>query len=137
MKPEIPTAIIQPEIVTKIAGGIESNLVSGNSPETKLGQVEKVEQRSEMGAVSSDVGLTTTIPQPVKADDNVVKDTTLIGAPLIAADDDLIEKEWVDKAKKIVTETQNDPYNREEQITKLQVDYLKKRYGKEIKTLGK
>ena len=54
--------------------------------------------------------------------------------PTIANDDDLIEKEWVDKAKKIISETQNDPYLREQQVTKLQSDYLRKRYGKELGT---
>jgi hypothetical protein len=54
--------------------------------------------------------------------------------PVLASDDDLIEKEWVDKAKKIIADTQNDPYQREKEVTKLQVDYLRKRYGKELGT---
>ncbi len=52
--------------------------------------------------------------------------------PTIAADDDLIEKEWVDKAKKIIAETRDDPYRREQEVSKLQADYLRKRYGKEL-----
>ncbi len=52
--------------------------------------------------------------------------------PVIAADDDLIEKEWVDKAKKIIAETRDDPYKREQEVSKLQADYLRKRYGREI-----
>lgn len=67
------------------------------------------------------------VPAPQKATD----DTT---GPTIANDDDLIEKEWVDKAKKIIAETQNDPYRREQEVTKLQIDYLRKRYGKELGT---
>lgn len=54
--------------------------------------------------------------------------------PTIASDDDLIEKEWVDKAKKIIADTQNDPFRREQEVSKLQVDYLRKRYGKELGT---
>lgn len=53
--------------------------------------------------------------------------------PTVAADDEVIEKEWVDKAKKIVTETKDDPYRQEKEVSKLQADYLKKRYGKEVK----
>jgi hypothetical protein len=53
--------------------------------------------------------------------------------PLTASDEDLIEKEWVDKAKKIVAQTKDDPYAQEKEVSKLQADYLKKRYGKEIK----
>lgn len=69
---------------------------------------------------------TVSVPDPVSApsDDSV--------GPTIAADDDLIEKEWVDKAKRIIAETQNDPYKREREIGKLQADYLRKRYGKEL-----
>ncbi|MFZ2544479.1 MAG: hypothetical protein WAW80_00695 [Candidatus Saccharimonadales bacterium] len=52
--------------------------------------------------------------------------------PTVANDDDLIEKEWVDQAKKIIAETQNDPYMREQAVNKLQIDYLRKRYGKEL-----
>lgn len=53
--------------------------------------------------------------------------------PLTANDDDLIEKEWVAKAKKIVQDTKADPYKQESEVSKLQADYLKKRYGKDIK----
>ena len=52
--------------------------------------------------------------------------------PVIANDDDLIEKEWVDKAKKIIAETKDDPYKREQEVNRLQADYLRKRYGKEL-----
>lgn len=52
--------------------------------------------------------------------------------PTVANDDDLIEKEWVDKARKIIADTQNDPYRREQEVNKLQTDYLRKRYGKEL-----
>jgi hypothetical protein len=52
--------------------------------------------------------------------------------PVVAADDDLIEREWVDKAKKIIAETRDDPYKREREVSKLQADYLRKRYGREI-----
>lgn len=53
--------------------------------------------------------------------------------PLVASDDEVLEKEWVDKAKKIVSQTKDDPYNQEKEVSKLQADYIKKRYGKEIK----
>ena len=56
--------------------------------------------------------------------------------PVAAADEDLIEKEWVDKAKKIIEETKEDPYRRELEIGKLQRDYIRKRYGREIGEAG-
>ncbi len=71
------------------------------------------------------------VPQVVPAPSTrpVVQDDDL---PTLANDDDLIEKEWVDKAKKIIAETKDDPYKREQEVNRLQVDYLKKRYGKEL-----
>ena len=93
---------------------------------------ERYEQRGENKAASSSASLTTFIPAPVIEEPDVVELTTISVSPLVANDDDLIEKEWVDRAKKIVAETQNNPYGREEAVNKLQVDYLKKRYGREL-----
>lgn len=93
---------------------------------------ERQEQVAEMQAIATDLsfqGLQT--PTPVT--DNSDTNTSLSqSAPLIASDDDLIEKEWVDKAKKIVAETQNDPYSREDKVSKLRVDYIKKRWGRDL-----
>jgi len=77
------------------------------------------------------VQLPTPVVQQVQSDSPTVapSDST---SPSVAADDDLIEKEWVDKAKKIIQDTKNDPHAREQQVGKLQSDYLKKRYGKEL-----
>lgn len=53
-------------------------------------------------------------------------------SPLIADDSDLIEKEWVAKAKHIVERTRDDPYLQTKEINKMKADYLKKRYAKDI-----
>lgn len=55
------------------------------------------------------------------------------GNPVSANDEEVIEKEWVDRAKQIVQQTKADPYKQEQEVSKLQADYLKKRYGKEVK----
>mgnify|MGYP000423240426 CR=1 FL=1 len=54
-------------------------------------------------------------------------------SPQIADDVDVIEKEWVDKAKKIVSATKSDPHQQEKEVNKLQADYLMKRYNKQLK----
>lgn len=64
--------------------------------------------------------------QPQPADDTTT-------GPAVADDVDVIEKEWVDKAKTIVNTHKHDPYNQEKEASKLQADYLKKRYGKDVK----
>lgn len=59
---------------------------------------------------------------------------TVPTATLQASDDsDLIEKEWVNKAKQIVERTRDDPHRQTEELTLVKVDYMKKRYNKTIK----
>lgn len=72
------------------------------------------------------VGAATAQPDPMA--------TTMTSDDSLLADDvDVIEKEWVDKAKKIVTATKDNPHQQEKEVSKLQADYLMKRYGKQIK----
>ncbi len=54
--------------------------------------------------------------------------------PAIADDTDLIEKEWVEKAKHIVEQTKDNPHLRNKEINKIKADYIKKRYNKDIQT---
>lgn len=53
--------------------------------------------------------------------------------PQIADDTDLIEKEWVDKAKQIVERTKHDPHQQNREMNLMKADYLKKRYNKDVK----
>lgn len=53
--------------------------------------------------------------------------------PVVADDVDVIEKEWVEKAKDIVAKTKADPHLQSLELTNFKHDYMKKRYGKEIK----
>ena len=53
--------------------------------------------------------------------------------PPIKDDGDLIEKEWVNKAKQIVEHNRDDPHKQSEEMTVFRADYMKKRYGKTIK----
>lgn len=69
--------------------------------------------------------------QPAQAANPATNDDTDV--PQIADDVDVIEKEWVDKAKKIVSNTKHDPHEQEKQVSRLQADYLMKRYNKQIK----
>lgn len=68
--------------------------------------------------------VTTTTQQDDQGDDST---------PLIADDVDVIEMEWVNKAKDIIKKTRQDPHAQEQAVEKLQIDYLKKRYGKDVK----
>lgn len=79
------------------------------------------------------------LPQPIQPtvvaqdpqDDQ--QDNHVISTPVIAEDKERIEPEWVNKAKSVVEKTKDDPYMQEKEVSRLQADYLKKRYGKDIK----
>lgn len=53
-------------------------------------------------------------------------------AALPAEDRDLIEKEWVDRAKAVVNHTRHDPREQSQQVNAVKADYLKKRYNKDV-----
>ena len=71
-------------------------------------------------------------PVVAAPDDTTQQSSAIDDNPIVAGDVDLIEKEWVDRAKKIIDQTKSDPHQREQQVNKLQIDYVKKRYGKDI-----
>jgi hypothetical protein len=52
---------------------------------------------------------------------------------LPAEETDLIESEWVDKAREIEQKTANDPYHEDDAQHELSRAYLKKRFGMDIK----
>jgi len=133
MKPETPSQQFTPEKAPIRPESTIEYSPNTNNPEQDLkNSGERYEQKAEASAILADVNMTTAIPAPVIGNSDVAQNTTTVDAPLIAKDDDLIENEWIKKAKKIVTETQDDPHKQEEAVSKLQVDYLKKRFGREL-----
>jgi hypothetical protein len=66
-----------------------------------------------------------TSPQPSPA-------VPVTGLP-IADDKDVIEPEWVHKAKAIVLTNSDDPYKQSEELTAFKADYIQKRYNKTVK----
>ena len=72
------------------------------------------------------------LPTTVIAAPQPNPDTTVTAAPATAADEDLIEKDWVIKLKQIIKDTQDDPYQREQQVSALQRDYIYKRDGRKM-----
>lgn len=109
------------------------------SPESGINTgAERREQAAELHAVAADFAQSSApqqyvapvvVPVPPLDTSTIPPSTT---APLVAEDADLIEKEWVDKAKKIILETRDDPFARTNQVNELQKEYLKKRYNKDL-----
>jgi hypothetical protein len=56
-------------------------------------------------------------------------------APAIADDGDVIEKEWVDGAKRIVAQNRQDPYKQARELHRFKAEYLRKRYNKTIEAV--
>lgn len=147
MEPQLPTPYTSPERGPASDGQRREKLPApqveqSNSPRpeivTPAGQERKgTEQQTQSGGGGDPAWKSPVVPptsvsspahDPPTGATSVVNDT-----PLTANDDDLIEQEWVQKAKRIVSSTKNDPYKQEHEVSKLQADYLQKRYGKEIK----
>jgi hypothetical protein len=55
-----------------------------------------------------------------------------VPVPDAADDGDVIEKEWVLKAKQIVDQTKQDPHKQTKELHKFRAEYMKKRYNKVI-----
>ena len=133
MEPTLPTPIMQ-EMNSPQGVNINANRYS---LPVKTGEVSSMQER--VGNLASPAP---PIQQTQQAQNVPLQSIAAVNAPVatsaprsvaIADDVDVIEKEWVDKAKSIVNQTKGDPYHQEKQVSELQADYLKKRYNKSVK----
>ena len=77
-----------------------------------------------------------TIAKPTAPLNPIIDNQTPVNVPtsgLPADDADLIEKQWVVKAKQIVEQTKNDPYVQNQEISKVKAEYISKRFNKQVK----
>lgn len=109
-------------------------VVPSTSAETGIEKTPEYKERmADTSSALADATAVSTPVQPQLTDDDLGDDVNDTTSPVVAADQDVIEKEWVDSSKKIIAETQGDPHKRSKRVGKLHADYLKKRYGKELK----
>lgn len=101
------------------------------SPERNHEKAPEHQGEQHRAVTATPVPVQLPTPTVVSDDNSSVAAPSVL--PPVAADEDLIEKEWVDSAKKVIEATKDDPYAREREVSKLKVDYIQKRYGK---TLG-
>ncbi len=131
MNPELPTVQPTPESMPQIPGSVEYQPDGlSSSPER-----EQAPSRVETSAAPIAPPVIQPVPAslPVPPVDTATNTTPVDDdMPLLAEDSDVIEKEWVDKVKKIIILTKNNPYERAKVIAQLQADYLKKRYNKDL-----
>lgn len=105
------------------------NVDSGEILQNNFNQESLAEQASRIVEMATPVPTVVATPPVQQADDVSVVDNT---TPSTALDGDLMEKEWVNNLIKMVNETRSDPYLREKRFRDMQIDYLKKRYGRII-----
>ncbi len=139
MEPKLPSPDRGPELRSADTAHNGEMAPRPFNPETDAGEsVEHKEYQAEAASAAESIHAPpVAVPAPVVSspptDDAIatlpqVQDDT----PATANDNELIEKEWVDKAKKVIAETKDDPYRREQEVSRLQADYLLKRYGRKL-----
>lgn len=99
-------------------------------------QLEKTPQPSAPDPVNAQAAAqpqTMSPPMLSPYDDTSQGTTGNSSGPQIAEDTDLIEKEWVERAKRIVEHTRHDPHLQTQEMSNMKADYIKKRYNKDIK----
>lgn len=135
MEPQLPSPSHSPENgPAHFRGGETFPVVSQPEKAPEAPEKQETHEQHVGGPAGDPVAVVQSAPalpplpaMPTASPASPVADTT---NPVAAADEDLIEKEWVEKAKKVVAETKHDPYLQGQEVSKLQADYLKKRYGK-------
>lgn len=134
MEPKLPRPNLSPEVrssETNINPEVSQEAIE-STPEKLIASPEQRNAVSDDSALQAATQAATPIaipaPQPQPAASSASDDSN----PIIANDDDRIEKEWVDKAKKVVAETKEDPHKQSYEVSKMQADYLNKRFGKQI-----
>jgi len=131
--PKLPEVMpVAPEQGVPSSSTPESSPVA--APEVQTGSVEKANQGTSVQLPP--VTIAAPAPQPAAepaAPPPTTSQGVVVTSPPVADDVDIIEKEWVDKAKKIVEKTKDDPHRQTAEVSILRADYLKKRYGKEVK----
>lgn len=90
---------------------------------------------SDLPKLSNNLNDDSSQSDPASTDVNSSVPTPIsnVSVPSEAADSDLIEKEWVERAKQIVDHTKDDPHEQQKALSRMKADYMKKRYNKDIK----
>lgn len=136
MEPQAPTPEAAPEQQPASPEANEAvsleQIESKPAAQEKVGGKEGANQNSGMPLPAvQDTPVATPTAEPPQ--DDAPASTGSADSPLIADDVDVLEREWVDKAKSIVDKSKDNPYQQNKDVSALKADYMKKRYGKEIK----
>lgn len=132
--PQSNSELPAPEKKTDFISGIEKNTETDHKPEAPVSKTDRLSNAND--AVAQATYSLPSSADPVTTPQITSKnDYYTVGSqsPLIADDADVIEKEWVQKAKAIVNQTKEDPHRQSAELSNFKHDYMSKRYGKDIK----
>lgn len=130
------------ELPTPVDSNTPSEVDTSMLPSTEEGHAKALEQGiaqptqpvdNQQASASDDSSKTNDDNTDAATDANSATTASGVVLPQIADDNDLIEKEWVEKAKQIVDKTKDDPYLQNRELGNMRADYMKKRYNKDIK----
>ncbi len=123
-----------PEFETPATNLPELNIDKPRKKAEEASEAAELPQTSQASDPQAIIAAIPTEPPIFPADQPVATtSSSLVDEPHVAEDNDLIEQEWVNKAKAIVEHTKEDPHAQNKEINKFKAGYIKKRYNKEIK----
>jgi len=127
-RPQVETLAPSPESLGK---------AQEQTVEAPTSQQETVAKQPPAPVIPSISSLPPVTDTPVLASAQPSDDQSLVGqaqgAGVIAEDKNRIEKQWVERAKAIVAQTQDDPYRQKNEMSKVKAEYIQKRFNKGLK----
>jgi hypothetical protein len=122
-QPRIEVAVPQTG-ETEAQAVVEKSLVGSpeNSPQKQNQQFAS--------QVANDLAL----PGAAITTDDASTSTPVATSATDAADTDRIEKQWIEKAKSVIAQTRDDPFEQKNAMSKVKAEYIQKRFNKTIKT---
>jgi hypothetical protein len=136
LRPELP----KPQLDTRpMDVGVESSDTDSLDSLSTVSQIERLSSaNSAVSQVVQEDSQVTAVPaDPITTSNFPTSDLTSSSSSSLIADDvDVIEKVWVQKAKTIVNDTKDNPHDQSAQLSNMKIDYIKKRFNKDIKPSG-
>jgi hypothetical protein len=129
VSPELPLPTGNPENLTSsdeiIAAPTpekKSTSIEGQLPSSIPAQQQIVNDQAQSQAQ--------TLTQSLPVDPSLQATPT---NPMVVDDVDVLEKEWVNRAKAIVDSTRDDPRLQKQELAKFKAEYIQHRFHKEVK----
>lgn len=85
------------------------------------------------GAVTPTVQSVSPLPQVSSLPTHLATSSDAASQQAVPTNEEEIDRLYVQKAKKVIAQTHDDPYLQSQEIGKVKVEYLKTRNGKELK----